>query len=284
MNIYIVIPAHNEEAFIGLTLDSLVKQTLLPKKVVVVNDNSTDNTQNIVEGYSTKHNWIELINSASSNQHLPGAKVIKAFYKGYNTLDENYDVICKFDADIILPENYLKSVLNLFKSDKKVGIAGGLAYIKENGKWIYETISSQNHVRGPFKAYSKNCFKAIGGLKESIGWDTVDVLLAQYHGFTIKTKKTLHIKHLKPTGENYDKEANYLQGEALYKMRYGFILTTLFAARNALSKKSVAYFYYAIKGYFKAKEKSIDHIVNQEEGVFIRRLLWKNIFKKLNLF
>jgi glycosyltransferase involved in cell wall biosynthesis len=42
MNYYIVIPAHNEEAFISLTLQSLISQT--HSKVVVVNDNSTDKT------------------------------------------------------------------------------------------------------------------------------------------------------------------------------------------------------------------------------------------------
>ena len=47
MNYYIIIPAYNEEAFIGLTLQSLISQTVLPKKVVVVNDNSTDNTAKI---------------------------------------------------------------------------------------------------------------------------------------------------------------------------------------------------------------------------------------------
>ena len=83
MNFYIVIPAHNEQDSIALTLDSLVNQTLLPKQVVVVNDNSTDGTQEIVEGFKEKHSWITLINSKSSNQHLPGSKIIKAFYKGF---------------------------------------------------------------------------------------------------------------------------------------------------------------------------------------------------------
>jgi glycosyltransferase involved in cell wall biosynthesis len=51
MDYYIVIPAHNEEQFIALTLDSLISQTLLPKKVVIVNDNSTDKTE-IVLAYA----------------------------------------------------------------------------------------------------------------------------------------------------------------------------------------------------------------------------------------
>ena len=61
MNIYIVIPAHNEENYITLMLESLTTQTLLPKKVVVVNDNSTDKTQELVDDFSTKNNLIESI-------------------------------------------------------------------------------------------------------------------------------------------------------------------------------------------------------------------------------
>lgn len=51
MHYYIVIPTHNEEAFIALTLQSLVEQTVLPKKIVVVNDNSTDKTVEIVTSF-----------------------------------------------------------------------------------------------------------------------------------------------------------------------------------------------------------------------------------------
>ncbi|MBT8395272.1 MAG: glycosyltransferase family 2 protein, partial [Bacteroidia bacterium] len=200
MNIYIVIPAHNEEDFLASMLESLVNQTILPKKVVIVNDNSTDSTKKIISGFTKKYSWISTLNITSSNHHIPGSKVIKAFYKGLETLDDIYDIICKFDADIILPNNYLESLIHLFNSDDKIGIAGGLAYIKKNNNWVYETISSKEHVRGPFKAYRKECFKKIGGLKESIGLDTLDVLLAQFYGWKIKTDKSMHIKHLKPTG------------------------------------------------------------------------------------
>ena len=79
MNFYIIIPAHNEQSSIGLTIDSLTSQTLLPKQVVIVNDNSTDKTKDIVETYVEKYTWISLINSKSSNQHLPGSKIINAF-------------------------------------------------------------------------------------------------------------------------------------------------------------------------------------------------------------
>ncbi len=277
MNIYIVIPAHNEEDNIALMLEALVEQTLQPKKVVVVNDHSTDNTLNIITSFTKKYHWITSLSITSSQEHIPGSKVINAFNQGLNVLDDAYDIICKFDADIILPKNYLENIVSLFNSDKTIGIAGGLAYIKKENAWIYETISSKNHVRGPFKAYRKACFKAIGGLKESIGWDTVDVLLAQYHGWHIKTDKTLKVKHLKPTGKTYNKNSRYLQGEALYKMRFGFVLACIFSLRNTISKRSPSYFFNTIIGFIKSKRNAMHYIVTEHEGNFIRKQLWKNL-------
>ena len=110
MNFYIIIPAHSEADSIGLTLQSLVNQTIESKKLVIVNDNSTDNTEEIIKAYADKHSWISLVNNKSSDKHLPGSKIINAFYKGYEGLDEDYDVICKFDADLIFPNNYLEQL------------------------------------------------------------------------------------------------------------------------------------------------------------------------------
>ena len=107
MKFYIVIPAHNEADFIGTTLQSLINQTILPTKVVVVDDHSSDETAAIVTALSKTHPWISLVSNTSSDAHLPGGKIITAFYKGYETLDAEYDVICKFDADVIFPENYI---------------------------------------------------------------------------------------------------------------------------------------------------------------------------------
>ena len=225
MNFYIIIPAHNEDAFIGKTLESLVNQTLLPKKLIVVNDNSTDQTEAIVDGYSKTYPWISQVISKSSDQHLPGSKIINAFYKGFETLDDNYDVICKFDADLIFPDNYLETLANHFSKNTKLGMASGFCYIEKDNQWILENLTNKDHIRGALKAYRKTCFNQIGQLKPSMGWDTVDELLAKFHGWDILTDKSLHVKHLKPTGQSYNKASKYLQGEAMYKMRYGFWIT-----------------------------------------------------------
>ncbi|WP_179348385.1 glycosyltransferase family 2 protein [Winogradskyella pacifica] len=280
MNFYIIIPAHNEEDYIGKTLDSLVKQTLLPKKVVVVNDHSSDNTQSIVEDYSSKHPWISLLNSKSSDKHLPGSKIISAFNKGLASLNDDYDIICKFDADLIFPENYLEQLANHFNSNKNLGMASGFCYIEKQNKWILENLTNKDHIRGALKAYKKDCFKQIGQLKPSMGWDTVDELLAKYNGWEILTDETLHVKHLKPTGQSYNKASKYLQGEAMYKMRYGLWITLISALKLASKKGSFKLFKDYMSGYFRAKTNKLEFLVSNEEGQFIRNLRWDGIKEK----
>ncbi len=283
MDFYIIIPAHNEENTIKKTLNSLVEQTLTPRKLVVVNDNSTDNTAEIVTTFLKKYDWISLVNSVSSNAHLPGSKIINAFYKGFKTLDDNYDIICKFDADLIFPSDYLKQLSNHFTSNKTIGMASGFCYIKKNETWALENLTRKDHIRGALKAYRKGCFLEIGMLKPSMGWDTVDELLAKYYGWDILTDESLHVKHLKPTGISYNKASKHLQGEAMYKMRYGFTITLISALKLAYKKKSCTLFKQYITGYFKAKKRKVNFLVSKEEGVFIRNLRWQGIlenFKK----
>ncbi|MEG0189189.1 MAG: glycosyltransferase, partial [Algoriella sp.] len=85
----IVIPAHNEEDFIAVTLNAIVNQTVLPYEVIVVNDHSTDKTQQIVKEFSAKYSFIKLRNILSKSEHQPGSKVVQAFLKGYEIIDPN---------------------------------------------------------------------------------------------------------------------------------------------------------------------------------------------------
>lgn len=282
MNFYIIIPAHNEQDSIGQTLESLANQSLLPKKVVVVNDNSTDNTKTIIEDFSKKYTWVTLVNNVSSNEHLPGSKIINAFYKGYETLDDSFDVICKFDADLIFPSNYLEQLSKHYNSNPKLGMASGFCYIQNNGDWVLENLTRKDHIRGALKSYRKDCFLQIDKLKPSMGWDTVDELLAKFYGWNILTDETLHVKHLKPTGISYNKASKYLQGEAMYKMRYGFTITLISALKLAYKKGSFSLFKDYMTGFFKAKQNKLEFLVTKEQGLFIRQLRWKGMLNKFS--
>lgn len=281
MTYYIIIPAHNEQAYIGHMLQSLAAQTVLPAKAVVVNDNSTDGTAGIVAGYAAKYQWLSVIEKKSGAVHLPGSKVIQAFMAAYETLDDSYDVIVKLDADLILPPDYFETVLNAFRQDAKTGMAGGFAYIEKGGNWVLESLTDHDHIRGAFKAYRKECFLQIGKLKPAMGWDTVDELLSKYYGWKVITLPQLKVKHLKPTGANYNKAAQYKQGEAFYTLGYGLTITAIAAAKLALKKKKPLLFLDYINGYLKAGRANTAMLVTAQQARFIRQYRWKKIKDKL---
>ncbi len=277
----IVIPAYNESSFIGVTLDSLIAQTLLPIEVIVVDDNSSDNTAAIVRDYTKKHSWIKLLQITSKSEHQPGSKVIQAFQKGYDQLQENYEIIVKLDADLGIPSNYFECILAHFNQDERIGMVGGFAYIEQNGQWILENLTDKDHIRGAFKAYRKACFAEIGGLRSQMGWDTVDELLCRFYNWKIVTIESLHIKHLKPTGASYNKAALYKQGSAYYTLGYGFWITLIAAAKLAFRKKKLGYFFSYLQGYVSAWKKKSPKMVDNEQEKFIRNYRWKKIITKL---
>jgi glycosyltransferase involved in cell wall biosynthesis len=282
MKYYIIIPAHNEEAFLVESLHAILGQSLPPKKVVIVNDHSTDGTESIIDDLTAKYPNFIKVNTSSSAHHMPGSKVIAAFNRGLGQLDEDYDFIVKMDADIILPSDYFEKIAFIFKGNPKVGIAGGFAYEKDHtGEWRLNHPMNHDHVRGAFKAYSKSCFIALNGLKPAIGWDTVDELLAQYYGFEIYTDPHLKVKHLRPTGKAYDPKARLLQGRAMYTMRYGHIISCISSLKMAWKQRKINAFFDNMYGYLLAKKEKKAFLVTKKEGVFIRKLRWAKMRKKL---
>lgn len=281
MNYSVVIPAHNEAFFLQQTLNSLVNQSKLPLEVIVVNDNSTDATESIIDRYQESYDFIKKINHNSHEKHVPGAKVIDAFYAGFYELNPAYDIIVKLDADLILPENYFQKVCEHFQSDKNIGMASGLLFIEKRNQWTREKVADVNHVRGPIKAYKKECFEQIGGLKRCIGWDTADVLLARFHGWKVKVDQSLFVKHLRPTGRVYDVQVLENKGRAMFKFRYGLFISLIAIAKAAIQEKNIRVFRGYLVGYAKAFIQKDEFLVSKEAGIFIRKYRRKMMLAKL---
>jgi glycosyltransferase involved in cell wall biosynthesis len=282
MNYQIIIPAHNEERYIDYTLDSLLKQSVLPKNILIVNDNSIDGTQQIIDKYCFEHpDLFSSVSLQSEAKHLPGSKVINAFNFGYSFIDKDFDFIVKADADLIFPIDYFETIISHFQADSKIGMAGGFAYIEKNGEWILENLTDKDHIRGAFKAYRKECFEQIGGLKPAMGWDTVDELLCKFYNWKVVTDETLKVKHLKPTGANYNKAARYKQGEAFYGLGYGFLITSIASLKLAMRKGKPLLFLDYLNGFWKAKTGKKALLVTNEQAQFIRNYRWQKMREKL---
>jgi len=278
----VIIPAHNEANFLEGMLQSLCEQTVCALEIILVNDNATDYTETIMQHFSAAHKNISYVNHESEAAHLPGAKVIHAFAFGLKHLKQPYDVLVKLDADLLLPKDYFETILAAFE-DPKIGIAGGFCYEQNtSGAWVLNHPMGQDHVRGAFKAYSKDCFAVIEGLRPAMGWDTVDELLARYFGFSVQTLPMLHVKHRRPIGAGYAPQAAQFQGAAFYVLRYGWLLSVLASLKNAFLKKSLPTFFRLLSGYRKAKREQQPFLINAEQGKFIRAYRWNKIKNKKN--
>ena len=113
-----------------------------------------------------------------------------------------------------------------------------------------------------------------------MGWDTVDELLAQYHGWELLVIEDLEVKHLRPTASRYNPQAQYMQGGMFYRLRYGGLLSLLASAKLAYKKRSFRLFWDYMKGYFIAKKQKQSFLVSPEEGKGIRAYRWRHIKRK----
>lgn len=261
------------------TLDSLLGQTLPAHSIVVIDDNSTDHTATVLADYCRRFPQVKTLYRSSSVQRLPGAKIVQAFNAGLPLVGQ-VDIICKYDADLIFPLNYLETLQTYYLQNPQLGMCGGVCSIEKDGKWLKENLTNKNHLRGALKSYRKECFEAIGGLKEAMGWDTVDELLAQYHGWELLVVEDLVVKHLRPTASRYNPQAQYMQGGMFYRLRYGGVLSFLASAKLAYKKRSLRLFWDYMKGYFKAKKEKQPFLVTPEEGKWIRAYRWHHIKRK----
>ena len=285
MKYVIVMPAYNEEDFIGRAIETIAAQTLLPQRLVIVNDGSTDGTRSIIEGYQESYPWIQLVNNDKKEKRAAGSKVVRAFYLGYSQIQDDYDCLVKLDADLTLPTHYFERISELFSQNPKLGIAGGTIAIEENGQWVYENFSDIDHVKGAFKTYRRACFEQIGGLRASIGWDTADELLSRFHGWEIQVDPELQVRHYRVLGaETGSVKIRVKVGNGMYRLRYGFFITLISAIKAGYLNKPYGLTGFAVLwGWIQSFLKRDDFIVSAEEGRFIRQFRKSRMLKKLNI-
>lgn len=194
LTLAIVSPCRDEEAFIRGTLDSVVGQTRRPDRWIIVDDGSTDRTAEIVAEYAARHPWIELVRSDRTGGRGLGAPVVRAFKRGLDHLgDYPWDIIAKLDCDLSLPRDAIEKHLRLF-DDPAVGAAGGAVHLAAGDRLEFERYPDY-FVPGQAKFYRRACYEDIGGFRDTIGWDYIDVIDARRHGWKTVIDQSIVIEH-----------------------------------------------------------------------------------------
>lgn len=215
----LITPARNEEAFIEKTLESMVHQTVLPVKWVIVNDGSEDATGAIISRYAARYDWIEAVHLPVRRERNFAAKVY-AFNEGKAKLkDIEYEIIGNLDGDVWLDEDHFEFLLGKFAEEPALGVAGTI--FKEEG-YSSETDSfeGQKHVSGQCQIFRRRCFEEIGGYfaNKAGGIDWIAVTTARMMGWktqSYREKSFFHYRHL-GTAERSVAAAMFSYGEKDY--------------------------------------------------------------------
>jgi glycosyltransferase involved in cell wall biosynthesis len=269
----LITPARNEEAYIEKTILSVISQTMLPKKWVIVSDGSTDRTDEIIKKYLSGNSWIEFIRMPERRDRHFAAKA-KAFNAGYERVKHlNYDIIGNLDADISFEENYLEYLLCKFIEMPKLGVAG-TPFVEGSSRYDYR-FTNIDHVSGACQLFRRECFEEVGGYIpiKGGGIDWVAVTTARMKGWKTKTfvDKTCSHHRKMGTGNSNVLMARFKIGREDYYLG-GHPLWELFRAfYQMIARPYIIGGLFLVFGYAWGFLSRIERPVSQELMKFHRR-------------
>lgn len=203
----IVMPCRDEDRFLAQTIECVVRQTVRPEELVIVDDGSTDKTGAIADAAAAAHSWIQVVHRINRGVRKVGGGVIEAFYEGFNTLrTRNYDFLCKMDADITIPDDYFENIMRKMDEDPQLGSASGKVFNTMRGEdKLFEERIIDEQVSGAAKFYRRQCFEDIGGLVQEVMWDGIDFHRARMFGWKTRSFRDpeLRILHHRLMGSSY---------------------------------------------------------------------------------
>lgn len=201
MKYVLITPAHNEEAFIEETLASMVAQTRLPERWVIVDDGSTDGMAEIVERYAARYPWIELVR-LPQRQYRNFAAKVHAFNAGFERVHSlDFEAIGNLDADISFGPDQFEFLLEKLIEDPSLGVTG-TAYNEEGFDSTKDSFESENSVHGACQVFRRQCFSDIGGYlpNRAGGIDWIAVTTARMKGWKTRNFAERRFRHHRRMG------------------------------------------------------------------------------------
>jgi len=275
MKYVLITPAHNEAAFIEKTLDSMVAQTVLPERWVIVDDGSTDRTAEIVANYVSRYPWIELFRRPQRADRSFAGKVY-AFNAGLERVRSlEFDVIGNLDADLSFDPEYLEFLIGKFAEDPGLGVAG--TPFTEDGGYdtARDSFEGENHVAGGCQLFRWQCFEDVRGYipNPAGGIDWIAVTTARMKGWRTRSfpEKRFHHYRTLGTAEKGALQALFSYGEKDYYLG-GSPVWQLFRVAYRMAKKPLVMGGLALlSGYIWASLRRVKRAVSPELMRFHRK-------------
>jgi biofilm PGA synthesis N-glycosyltransferase PgaC len=278
-HLLIITPVRNEAAHIERVASGLAAQTRRPAHWLVVDDGSDDETPQILRRLCAEHDFMQVVSTppgftAAATDRLAVAAAPRAFNYGLHTIDPSelslFTHIGKLDGDIELRPDYFAAILAELDRNPALGITGGVVLEQHDGEWL-STSSAPEHVRGALKLYTRECFGAIGGVWERLGWDGVDEVHARMQGFETRSFDHAEALHHRHTGSADGRLRGHVRwGEAHWILHHGLPWTAMRAGKVARIKprgaSGAAYLY----GYARAAVRRVPRVEIEGYRQFVR--------------
>jgi len=200
---YILItPVHNEEKFIGQVIASVVSQTILPKKWIIVDDGSTDDSHHIIKRYENKYAFVSYLWFNEHCHESYYSRRVSVVLHGIEAAKKlEYDFMGVLDGDITLEKTYYEAVLQEFERNTKLGIASGV-YVNKCGDNLQPVLIDANHTPGGVQMFRRQCYEEIGGYvpQKYGGDDSCAEIMARMRGWQTRSFPKYQVIHHRLTG------------------------------------------------------------------------------------
>lgn len=285
-HMYVLItPARNEEENIERLIRSMITQTVLPRKWVIVSDGSTDKTDAIVKKYIPGSPWIEFLRMPEHADRQFAAKV-NCFNAGHEAVKHvDYTIIGNLDADISFDQDYFEFLLSKFEEDHRLGVAG-TPFVEDGSHYDYK-FTNIEHVSGACQLFRRDCFEEIGGYIpiKGGGIDWVAVTTARMKGWKTRTfteKTCIHHRKI-GTGNNSALMAWFKQGQKDYFLG-NHPLWEIFRTFYQMTKKpNILSGAFLLIGFPWAALRGVKRPISRELMQFIRTEQMQRLKKALKL-
>lgn len=265
-----ITPARDEEALLPGLIQSMAAQTCLPRLWILIDDGSTDATARIMDEAAARYPWIRVHHlRRDGKRDFGGEGVVMRFLRQEERTD--CDFIFRLDADLTFGPRVAESLMEEFLRNPSLGIASAVLFEPSARGWL-PVGAVGFHTRGATKMYSRECFRAIGGLTNVLGWDTIDEARAAMLGFSTRSYSHIEARHHRPAGAAGGLwRAGLAQGIAAYQAGYSPLFMIARAAYRVFDKPYLVRAAMLLTGYFRSYWRNEPRAADEILVRFIRR-------------
>lgn len=265
--------AYNEEENIGKTIESLLAQTRLPEKWMIVSDSSSDATDDIVQSHAKRHCFIHFLRMTRPPGRSFGAKVLALRTASKSLHGSSFGFIGNLDADITLDPTYFEDLLQRFQGDDRLGLAGGFVHEKKDGEFRSRRDNRSYAVPHAAQLVRRQCYEEFGGyaVLEYGGEDWHAETSARMNGWRAEAFPELRILHHRRTGEADNLlRHKFRQGRMDYSFGSDPLFETLKCADRLFERPFLIGGLWRLAGFFWSWSVRAKRPVSQEFMAFLR--------------